>query len=395
MEGPASGTAAGGVTHGKVVTLTVVRGPDAGVRFHVAGPQVTIGRKRGDLLLSDRETSGIHCSIESAPDGRFIVKDLGSTNGTWVDGRKVTIAELASGQQIRCGANFLLFTVTEEGDEAEGATRSLEIGSAPHDDSHDLRRESLGFGSHEALPAEPPPLALDPFDEVESEAPPGPGTLESVLPKVSLPHEPPAGGAPSWDIGDLLPDEAGSLPDPPWAEVPATGAAPPAPQVAEPPLVAPPASPPGLPPLPSPPQRPAARAPAAAGPAPTPAPAETDSGLPAGVEKSPFGAYLLVERGKDRGHVHPLLRQVTVLGRSETDIVLNDSDVSRRHASLEVQGANKFLLRDLASTNGTLLNGIRVTQEAILNNDKIRMGGTTLKLVVGDARVAVELRKLG
>jgi S-DNA-T family DNA segregation ATPase FtsK/SpoIIIE len=119
-----------------------------------------------------------------------------------------------------------------------------------------------------------------------------------------------------------------------------------------------------------------------------------EEALPPGVERSVYGVYLVVERGKDKGTVFPITRQVTSLGRSETDIVINDADVSRRHAALEIQGQSKYVLRDLASTNGTLLNGIRVTTDSVLHNDKIRMGSTSIKLIVGDGKVAVELRRI-
>src|SRR5687767_2932295 len=99
---------------GKTVSLTVVRGPDSGIKLELTKGKVTVGRKRGDLLVRDRETSGMHASIEATPDGRFVVKDLGSTNGTFLDGRRVTISEITSGQQVKCGANYMLFTVADD-----------------------------------------------------------------------------------------------------------------------------------------------------------------------------------------------------------------------------------------------------------------------------------------
>jgi pSer/pThr/pTyr-binding forkhead associated (FHA) protein len=87
-------------------------------------------------------------------------------------------------------------------------------------------------------------------------------------------------------------------------------------------------------PAPPAPARPAAFEPAPAG------------GLPAGVERSVYGVYLVVERGRDRGRVFPLNRQVTVLGRSGTEILINDPDISRRHAAIDVQGEGKYVLRD-------------------------------------------------
>ncbi len=111
-------------------------------------------------------------------------------------------------------------------------------------------------------------------------------------------------------------------------------------------------------------------------------------------DRSVYGVYLIVERGRDRGSVFPINRQVTVLGRSGTEILIDDPDISRRHAALDVQGEGKYVLRDLNSTNGTLLNGVPVQSETMVPNDKIRLGSTTIKLVVGDARAAEERARI-
>jgi pSer/pThr/pTyr-binding forkhead associated (FHA) protein len=127
-------------------------------------------------------------------------------------------------------------------------------------------------------------------------------------------------------------------------------------------------------------------------PEPTTAP-EPPPSLPAGVERSVYGLYLLVERGRDQGAVFPLNRDVTVIGRSQTDVVLNDPDISRRHAAIDVQGRGNYVLRDLRSTNGTLLNGRKVNSDMIADNDKVRLGGTTVKFLVGEDRVLAELAR--
>ena len=69
--------------------LQVVSGARQGLNVPLeADRTVTIGRKRGDLLIDDPLVSGRHCRVELRPDGWY-VKDLGSTNGTLVDGRLV------------------------------------------------------------------------------------------------------------------------------------------------------------------------------------------------------------------------------------------------------------------------------------------------------------------
>jgi len=76
----------------------------------------------------------------------------------------------------------------------------------------------------------------------------------------------------------------------------------------------------------------------------------------------------------------PLERDVVTLGRAlDADIRLNDSKASRLHAQIsaeDVEGlpSKRFRLKDLGSTNGTLLNG-QVVKEAVLNDgDKILIG---------------------
>jgi pSer/pThr/pTyr-binding forkhead associated (FHA) protein len=73
-----------------------------------------------------------------------------------------------------------------------------------------------------------------------------------------------------------------------------------------------------------------------------------------------------------------------VIGRSrEADIVLQDPNVSRRHAELRREGPAWWLV-DLGSTNGTELNGRRVQRSKLNDGDTITLGATDL---VFDKRV--------
>ena len=60
-----------------------------------------------DVALEDRFVSAFHFRLHEA-EGRWRVKDLGSTNGTWVDGLRVSDAELCEGARLRAGAQELL-----------------------------------------------------------------------------------------------------------------------------------------------------------------------------------------------------------------------------------------------------------------------------------------------
>jgi hypothetical protein len=76
----------------------------------VAGTPVVVGRSReADLQVRDRQVSGRHCSlsIDAAGPGpgplEVLVEDLGSTNGTFVDGRRIDRATVTPGQTLRLG----------------------------------------------------------------------------------------------------------------------------------------------------------------------------------------------------------------------------------------------------------------------------------------------------
>ncbi len=80
-----------------------------------------------------------------------------------------------------------------------------------------------------------------------------------------------------------------------------------------------------------------------------------------------------------------------LVGQSEScDLRLEDPAVSRRHLALDIQGSN-VRLRDLGSTNGTRVNGVRVVEALLVGGEVIELGGTRLRLELGDAPVNYEL----
>ncbi len=70
------------------------------------------------------------------------------------------------------------------------------------------------------------------------------------------------------------------------------------------------------------------------------------------------------------------------MGRSGADFNINDSEASRQHAAVEVRDA-VILLEDLKSTNGTLIDGERITEITELpDKAEFQIGATTLMLIV-------------
>jgi Mrp family chromosome partitioning ATPase/uncharacterized protein involved in exopolysaccharide biosynthesis len=82
-------------------TALVIKSADKSVV--VNGSKVTIGRAEDNtLILTDGSISGHHCEI-FVRNGEPVVKDLGSANGTFIDGQRVTESTLKSGQLLRVG----------------------------------------------------------------------------------------------------------------------------------------------------------------------------------------------------------------------------------------------------------------------------------------------------
>lgn len=102
-------------------------------------------------------------------------------------------------------------------------------------------------------------------------------------------------------------------------------------------------------------------------------------GMPVGKRVS-----LAILQGSDAGRIFPIEKPVFTIGRVEADATLSDSEVSRRHAQIELKG-EVILLRDLKSTNGTYVNEQRITAVPIEHQSEFRVGSTTLMLIVTDA----------
>ena len=81
------------------------------------------------------------------------------------------------------------------------------------------------------------------------------------------------------------------------------------------------------------------------------------------------------------GDRYPLLGSLTTLGRDESaDVVVDDPGVSRRHSEIRVTTDGPHLvtsIRDLNSTNGTFVNGERITSQRLHDGDRLTLGRTT------------------
>jgi len=113
--------------------------------------------------------------------------------------------------------------------------------------------------------------------------------------------------------------------------------------------------------------------------------------LKEGLVSQDTGIFLRIEQGSETGKVITLSAGGTYLiGRDGADIPLDDEKVSRKHAEIGLYGPGAFVLRDLASTNGTRLNGKRISDKVKLSHwDEIRVGDTVFRFAVIDGSVKV------
>jgi signal transduction histidine kinase len=95
-----------------VSSLYVIQGRNRGARYDLAVHEgaITIGRESGNFVqLDDNEVSRRHAEIRRV-EGRFVVGDLKSSNGTYVNNRKVERADLTSGDQIQIGRTVMVYS---------------------------------------------------------------------------------------------------------------------------------------------------------------------------------------------------------------------------------------------------------------------------------------------
>ena len=83
--------------------------------------------------------------------------------------------------------------------------------------------------------------------------------------------------------------------------------------------------------------------------------------------------------GPGRGKVIWMSSGRLIIGRSDADLVLEDQKVSKKHAAIEVYSRTNIFVRDLASTNGTSVNGNQVTKLKLNDGDVIQIGKVKMR----------------
>jgi signal transduction histidine kinase len=131
-----------------VASLFVIQGSDQGKRFDLAGRPVALGRDGSNpVRLHDNEVSRRHAEVRAADSGGYRVVDLGSANGTFVNGRQIDQSPLRSGDQLRVGQTVMLFNEGASGERDLTARVDLLGKASPEDRSAIIKSIPAADGS--------------------------------------------------------------------------------------------------------------------------------------------------------------------------------------------------------------------------------------------------------
>ena len=343
-------------TGGRLVSLT------DGREYEITGGSVLIGRDAScDIVISAKNVSRRHAEVVATPRGYVLIDN--STNGTLINGERVQGQHVLSRADVfRCGDHEFRFYAD-----------AAEVAAAPKQAPPAVVQTPP---QPEQAPSMAPPAPQPSLPSAQSAPPPTPAkgaeqrlahTMHGI-PAMPRPGQPPKRPSPP-PVKPTPPPTAppassgGSPPDP--ARTPAKGAEQRLQHTMH-----------GIPAMPRPGQPPKAPTPPTTPPVvelmpPPAAPAKPrSSGAPTSL------ASLLVRSGALKGHRVHVKVPIVNIGRAEyNDIVLPDDSVSTVHAKLQ-RREGIWVLVDLDSTNGTIVDGEPVDGEAPLAPGAIVRFGT-------------------
>lgn len=91
--------------------LIILRGPNSGARFLLDADTTTVGRRpRADIFLDDVTVSRRHAEFIRTDQG-FLVRDVGSLNGTYVNRQRVETQALSDGDEVQVGKFRLTYYI--------------------------------------------------------------------------------------------------------------------------------------------------------------------------------------------------------------------------------------------------------------------------------------------
>ena len=178
-----------------VPTLIAREGPLAGRRFEL-DDEVVLGREGATITLNDEETSRRHAAIRVVAD-KATIEDLGSTTGTFVDGRRIDApTELKGGETIKLGQTvfYVEVPVKPEPEVDSGATRLAH--AAPIVDADATRLRPRPAKPEPEAPPEPDATRLRPRPVKPEPAVPADSGRTSLRPRPATPAASPAPAPP-------------------------------------------------------------------------------------------------------------------------------------------------------------------------------------------------------
>ncbi len=350
------------------VSLTVKDGDDKDATIEFVQGGVTIGRRRGEFLLTDKKISSEHCRI-SIEDDKVYLEDLGSTNGTFLAGAKIEQkTQLENLDEIIVGLSRITVAILEQVAKSNQTKTKTVNASDPMASAKNTKKNEEPVEDDSSISFIDDSGEVDEIDmndilsDVEfkekskskstvivPEAAPEPShsgrskkTTEDLEMEFGLPQtEQTASATESLPpenavyretgiqrIDSLIKDEMNTFSK--WDD-----------------------------------------------------PAAGDGSKGAAMGAIPkVKVRLKIKKSPDGQFEFECTKPVSTIGRKDVDIRLNDLDCSRKHAQIEIIGARQVFVKDLASTNGTYVNGKKVTQQELNSGDLVQVGQTLFEVQI-------------
>ncbi len=90
-----------------IICLEVIEGPDRGKMIKLKVGTTVLGRGKADIALKDTDVSRAHCEVEIYSKDQVFLRDLASTNGSYINNKKVSYSRLREGDVIQIGGTML------------------------------------------------------------------------------------------------------------------------------------------------------------------------------------------------------------------------------------------------------------------------------------------------
>lgn len=106
------------------LTIRIKYGPNEQTTELEGSPLYVIGRKNANIVLNDKKCSSIHALLFQSPSNTLCLKDSNSSNGTFLNGKKVEAADLNAGDQLKIGDTLITIVACDMGVASTEATNT-------------------------------------------------------------------------------------------------------------------------------------------------------------------------------------------------------------------------------------------------------------------------------